>query len=581
MIALLMSMLAVIDVSSFGAAGDAKVLACSTTASSTTIAVGGGSFGVGDVGKSAVLFSVGTVTSGTNRQDFISTVASASGSNLVLNAAPTLSADLVRLILGTQNKTAFQNAINACASTDDTITIASGRYLFVPGTGPAITFSRGGIHFLGASATNTILLNCGAWQLVTGAAHRGELFWSQGPITNDYPLVFENLTFDGGVENGLTSNHFFPASATTGEGWDETHNAFKEAGGGLQQHSLKAFRNCTFAHWRGEVLIDNSAWTNSTNEATSCIFYDNNASAFNLAGTYQISGTVTTNDYISMEYYSGYANGNGFMTGSDFGENIVILGALSGHTQPAFLITSNVFRGYMQLSPAANLQILHNTFLNPTWGIETTYAGYQGTDHNHDILVASNLFNGVGGAVVLNGSGSSWSDRITVIGNTNYFSSASMVSGFGISSNVLLTGGNVDSIRPIVNSASFSGGQWALDDGSNLGTAKVDFQTVTVTDTNVTSFAYGVHHQLSSFSNRIWVLEDSTPGSIPAGATMTISLFNGTAPRVWASHANYPNCYSRQLPSSGSISFSWTGTSWQPTDRIDAASMTVGTLRGQ
>lgn len=575
----LLAMLGVFNPADYGARGDAFIGACSTTASDPIIAVDGQSFTVADVGKLALVFGVGTITTGTNRQDLVATITGASGGDLTLDTAPTLTASNVRVIVGTQNVNAFQSVINACASTSDTITNAPGTYLLVSpalvsgsaaSNSFALSLNRGGIHFVGQSATNTTLLSCGAWRLIGGAATRGFMF-AVGSVTNDYPVILENLTLDGGVAQGNTTSHGFPASAVTGEGWDETHNAWKESG--TPQHSYKAFRNCVFRGWRGEVLIDNSAWTNSVNEVTSCIFYDCNASALNLTGAYQVRGTVTTNTYLSMEWYMGYANTNSLMETSDFGANVVLLGALAGHTQPPFLARSNTFRGYIQCSPAVNITILNNTFLEPTVGIFVTSAGYQGTDHNHDWLIASNLFQGVYNPVALDGGVNNRTEAVTISHNTVTGAGFPLLYGFGQNSNIIVSANIGNSAT--MNCAAFTG-QWALDDGSNVCASKLDSWDVVP---KAISYAYGISHRLDTFATNIWTLDDAGPSMIPAGARLAITA--NSTPRVWSSSVNYPNCYSRLIPSGGVLNFAWTGTSWQPTDRIDAAAVTVGTLRGQ
>ena len=61
--------------------------------------------------------------------------------------------------------------------------------------------------------------------LQSGYVWRGFLFDFRAPITNDFPVSFENLTMDGGVQQGNTSIHGIIANTVDGLGWDQTHDA--------------------------------------------------------------------------------------------------------------------------------------------------------------------------------------------------------------------------------------------------------------------------------------------------------------------------------------------------------------------
>src|SRR6478736_4655879 len=99
-------------VTDYGARGDAVRTTCTTKSNSTWI-VTSQQFSDADVGKLALLYGVGPITSGTNRQDRITTVLAAEGRNVTVREAPSLSAEGVNVTIGTQNQPAFQKAINA------------------------------------------------------------------------------------------------------------------------------------------------------------------------------------------------------------------------------------------------------------------------------------------------------------------------------------------------------------------------------------------------------------------------------------------------------------------------------------
>ncbi len=200
-------------------------------------------------------------------------------------------------VVGANNATAFQSAINAATSlvasgsaTNVTIAIPSGIYLMcssevldanyimtsISDTHPALKVSSGGITFSGDSVTNTILMGCGAgmehyvnsslaWispQYAPYVPMRDTLIFCAGPVANSqYPLIFQNLTLDGGLTNGLQSYNYWTPIQATGDGWDTTHHAVADWNpfpATPQMNQMKEFINCNFQHWRGEMLI---CWT--------------------------------------------------------------------------------------------------------------------------------------------------------------------------------------------------------------------------------------------------------------------------------------------------------------------------------
>jgi len=98
----------------FGAKGDAERLTANTTASSTTITIDQDHvLSQADVGKVVEIFQAGAPTSGGNYQDLVTTIASVQGAQTaVLAKAPGRTVNAARTIIGTNNATAFQNAVN-------------------------------------------------------------------------------------------------------------------------------------------------------------------------------------------------------------------------------------------------------------------------------------------------------------------------------------------------------------------------------------------------------------------------------------------------------------------------------------
>jgi hypothetical protein len=224
-----------LNVTNFGARGDAATLLANTVSNSTTIICPGNRFTSVDVGKVVELFGAGATTSPTNHQDLVASIVSVNnGTAVTLNRSCGITANRVIGVYGINNASAFQACIDDCSGTNTVVNIPAGQYLLVSpealnstyvmpnmfDTHPAVTIQKGGITFTGAGPGNSILLGCGAWQLKGTFAYRGYMFACQGPVTNDASLVFDQLTIDGGASPGRSSYAYFPASTINGNGWD-------------------------------------------------------------------------------------------------------------------------------------------------------------------------------------------------------------------------------------------------------------------------------------------------------------------------------------------------------------------------
>ena len=293
-----------LNVTNFGAMGDAVQFSVNTVSNSTVVSVAGtNTFTSADVGKVIEVFRAGPWITYSNwgvvvtQQDIICLITNVSeGTNLSLSI-PCGWTTNAYCVVGTNNAPAFQAAIKAAEGmvgsgqdTNVTIQIPAGTYLMVSSnvlnpnyvmtsgsdTHPALTVSSGGITFLGDTAADTILMGCGAgmdhlvgqsltWIRTNYAPYvpmRDTLIVCQGTITNNqYPLVFENLTFDGGLTNGQQSYNYWTIIQGNGDGWDVTHHAMGDlwqSGNTLQMFQDRLFTNCVFQHWRGEMCI---CWT--------------------------------------------------------------------------------------------------------------------------------------------------------------------------------------------------------------------------------------------------------------------------------------------------------------------------------
>jgi hypothetical protein len=569
-----------LNVTNFGARGDAVRMLVNTVSNSTVITVRStNQLSSADVGKLILLFGAGPYTTPTNNQDLIATITNVvNATNIYISSVAGATSNSIAATYGTQNATAFQNCVNAAAGTNIIINIPAGTYLLIstqainPGftmanedeTHPAVSISSGGITLSGAGMDSTVLLGCGAWQNKGSHAYRGAMFFLQGPVTNNYPLVFDDLTLDGGVLQGLTAYNWFPARTTDGDGWDVTHDAVIDIGAPL--HSLKIFRNCRITHWRGEALKSVSSWTNGFIQMTNCLFDDNNASAINFSFSHDINGCTFSNMYFAMEFYAGYASADCFfrnctLTGLTGVTTIALNGALTNHIQPNYNITSNKFflsGGFGILtSPAQNLNVIGNQFINGGTGIGIGSAGYQGTAINSNIIVELNSFSNTYFAIEIMGSGPNSTANMLV--SSNYATGGnSFAYGYGWSTNVSFRGNVVSGYSGGLNSTQLSG-QWYLDDTSNQFPPRQDSATSGIT--NIISYIYGMRHIIHvNVTNAIYVIDDTHPQQIPPGAVLTITNSGNYSAPLYSSASMSGTPIT--MTTNQTVTYHWTNGVW-------------------
>jgi hypothetical protein len=531
-----------------------------------------------------LLFGAGPATSPTNHQDLIATIEQVEhGTNITLSAAAGATSNDVYCTYGTQNSEAFQRCVDAASGTNIVIKIPAGKYLLVPpaqlagiatnnGGGTvwsAVVIRKGGIDFQGAGVDKTILLGCGAWKLQGKSALRGLIFDCHGPVTNNTPLVFEDLTMDGGVPVGKTPCRVYPASAKDGSGWDGTHGAVADSGRG-PLHLFKEFRDCRFTHWRGEILKSVAPGWDGYILVTNCLFDDGNASAFNMSFTHKISGCTFSNMYMAMEFYQAYCSNACYFERNILtnitASPVAINGALTNSVNPPYNIVSNTF--YLSGSfgilttPAQNLFVTGNQFIgiHAAAALGLGCAGYQGSGINSNIVVAGNHFEGTAYAIEILGGGRNRIADVRVLDNTATGTSR-FASGYGWSTNVCFRGNTA-------NAGLWSDqlkGQWFLDDASN------DFPlwkvNGTAGKTNVITYAHGMRQQIAAAkTNCIFALDDAQPERIPAGAIMEITNNGKIAAPVYFSATRANGGSRTTLQGNEVVTCVWTNGIWRMTE---------------
>jgi hypothetical protein len=475
---------------------------------------------------------------------------------------------------------AFQRCVDACSGINTIISIPAGTFLLIPpaqltnfnpgalGWPVAVTIKKGGIHFLGAGMDNTILMGCGAWKLQSGSALRGWLFTCDGPVTNNYPLIFEGLTMDGGVTNGNTTNHGFPANVIDGSGWDESHDALTETGLG-PLHANKQFLACQFQHWRGEMVKMLTSDVDGFILVSNCVFYDGNATAWNDSFSHTITGCTFSNMYQTMEMYQGYNTNacffsNNVMANMTGGTILAFNGAATNHVTPPYNIISNTFypsvNGCMAIATGVgnNIYVTGNQFLclgAGVTGIGCGIAGYQGSTVNSNIVVTWNNFSKAGYVLQILGGGVNSTFNALIASNTasglpNYFAY-----GYGWSTNITFVGNIGDGN---LNNTKLKG-QWMNDDLSNQFPFFTNYDYGAVS--NVVSYIYGAREQIwATKTNSLFALDDSHPSQIPLNSIMIVSNSGYAAPLYTSDTVSTtPIAMSKGY----SATFQWNNGSWQ------------------
>ena len=583
-----------LNVANYGAVGNAVRFSVNTVSNSPMVTVNGTNvFSSADIGKVIEVFRAGPwmyISNNpacgifTTNQDTICLITNVTNGTNLWSSIPQGWTTNAYCIVGRNNATNFQNCINAAeslvsaANQNVTINIPAGTYLCIgakalnPGyvmknisdTDAAMTITSGGITLSGQS-TNTILMGCGAgmehtlwnnnnpsdtWPYGTSGAFvpmRGTMFICSGPIANSqYPLVFKNLTFDGGLTNGLQSYNYFTLHQGDGSGWDTTHHAIADSDGDPthpQMNQLKVFTNCVFQHWRGEMLICWTAQggTNTFNDIENCIFYDGNATADNFYYGQHVKNCVFNQLSKVEEFYQQHSTlPNTFeynLCTNISGNNYLftIVGATTNETEPHVSINNNTWFGnsgenFIQFSPAANVSVVSNLFIGRSGGIIFTSAGVQPSDGSAigtmtNFIIACNTFSNSANPLSMDG----YSVVDMLISNNV---GISIIAAAGYKKNIVLANnfGGTISGGPTVNETGIQQGQYMLNATNN------NFQPITLDDgdyavTNLISYGNGVVHKVTA-SGSVFYLDDSHPELIPGGALLNVSAATWTKANV-------------------------------------------------
>jgi hypothetical protein len=609
---------AIFNVKDFGAKGDAVQFYVNTV-SNLTVVTTTNQFSTADVGKYIEVFGVGKPTYGKNsygvttndNQDLIALVTNVvAGTNLYLQVVQ-LSGSTTNYLpqvtgtawatMGTDNTPIINEVIQqeAAGYSNVTIYIPNGTYLCLSKIQPsvkgygcfAIPLYRGGLHILGQSQSGTVLLSRGAWQSWGDGAYpvRGFLFEVVAPVTNDFPLIIDNMTLDGGVQHGNLPVHGIRCNQVDGLGWDEQHSAYLTCDtrntSGTATHQV--LTNLTILHWRGEIIKSIDLNKNGNIDIQNCFMGDGCATALNIYPSWNVRNNTFSNLFQLFEFYQAYATNTGYFC-NNFVTNITGNGlAFNGGYwgAPAFVMASNVFyfkgtasANGIQTLPGDNISIINNEIHCVPYMTAFVIggAGSQGTQCNSNILISCNsvycdgllsTFATFGGPGVTAVYGLTICSNTLTATNVNY-----LLYGSSYSKDVQVFGNDFGSAPGVIQIYTNGGGVFPLIETNNNQFVLARHSNYNVA-TNIVSYGSGPIYSTAGgvATSNLFVLNDSESNQIPAGATWTLD--NRTNSWVgWHSEPNAGDVYVQPsqadgtermlVPYGSKLTFHWTGSSW-------------------
>ena len=608
-----------INITDYGAVGDAVRFAVQTTSNSPMVSVlGTNRFTAADIGKVIEVFHAGPWLNLNNNpasrvvvtnQDTICFITNVTEGTNLWGSIPQGWTKQTDCIVGQNNRVAFQTAIDTAESyvsdtnQNVTINIPDGTYLII---GPkamnpnyvmglfdndiSLSISSGGLTFMGAS-TNTVLMGCGAGMnhvfndaTVYGTyGHfnplRGTLLQCLGPVTNSqYPLAFQNLTFDGGLTNGLQNYNYFTLYEGNGEGWDTSHDALLDINpdwAHTQMHQMKIFTNCVFQHWRGEILknvTSNPGGTNTFIEVANCVFQDGNASAINLYFGQHTYGCVFKDLVKVEEYYQKHTTLPSVFE-NNLWTNIIsnpfsIVGSTTNENPPSFTLRNNVFCGLVgqnqiHFAPAENVSVISNAFYGPAFGVVFSGIGVQPTDGSasviSNIVIACNAFNNSTVPISMDGYPAT---SVLVSNNTSATIAAAFASiAGGWKTNILYVG---NTSTGWLDASGVQAGGYPFD-AANNHFGSIIWDGGLYAATNAISYGSGRTHTISRATSTFF-LDDTQPGMIPEGATLSIKNTDAATALIYSSGKLFQSALSgpkASLAAGQTIDYAWTNGFWK------------------
>jgi len=591
-----------INVADYGAVGDAVQFYVNTVSNSMVVTTTN-ELSTGAIGDAIEISQAGIPTYGKNssgvvtygNQDLIATIANiVNGTNIYLSVAAQATLTSTFATYGHDNSANFQSALAAVAAySNAVVNIPPGTFLclthtnyYTHGNGllfAGILLTNGGFTLSG-SGTNTILLGQGFWTYRNVVNHNGQtnscfyrgfLLAISTPISRDYPVTIENLTLDGGVQDGYISNQNYPANIVDGIGWDGSHDALCVVGGTGNTFTHQLWTNVVFQHWRGEMVKSCDGSTNGNATFVNCLFYDGNATAINYYPSLVVTNNLFDNLFQIAEFYQAYNTNTGYFV-DNITTNIIGNGfAFNGGKgiNPPFIVRSNLFYttggNVIETTPGDNLSIIGNQIIacnaiRNIVGIYIGCMGYQGTFDNSNILVAANNFVGAYMAIQVGGANSTSANRaesVEICSNTinggTVILDASWTTNVTFHHNVA-GGGNGGGII-----AGSGGAQYILIQTNNLYWTRIR-DTHGSGITNYIDYSSGNRWQIwyAILPHTAYALVDTDASLIPPGAQMIISNGAYGAPSIPLYLDSALTVGPISVATGQTIVLNWNGSAW-------------------
>ena len=581
-----------LNVTNFGAIGDA-VQCYVNTSSNSVLVTTTNVLPTSCVGDAIEIFGQGQSTYGTNsygtvgygNQDLIANITRViRGTNVYISVPSQKSTAGAFATYGHENSANIQSAMAAVTNANAAIYFPSGNYLVLarstsPGYGKfGIGLNRGGLAFTGDGPGNTRLISQGAWTLQGGSAWRGFLFEENPPVTNNLPFIIENMTVDGGIQQGNTALHGYPANPVDGQGWDLTHDAFVVANSAPDvAFNQMIWTNVVFQHWRGDMARTLDQGVNANLLVQNCSFLDGNATAFNLDSSICFSNCLLDNLFQVAQYSQAYSTNpcyfeNNLCTNIT-GNTLEIVGGTG--VNPGFVVCNNSFYlagnglNGIETGPADNLTVSNNTFVCQDYAnvVNLGAAGYQGTFDNSNILITANSVINPGTFLEISGGSSATDPRRSesviasgnVLGNPDF--GVTLFQDGGWSTNVVLSGNNCSQFNNLQNSVLVQSAAGGVPYAA-IGLDNQYFTQVQspVAVTNVLSYGNGSRYYANnSAPGSAWVIQNSDASQIPFGAQVYFVNLNSFSIPFYL---NSVNGGQTMIASGGSVTAAWQNNQW-------------------
>ncbi len=598
-----------INVTNYGASGDAVQFYCNTVSNSVVVTTVNTN---ATVGMCIEVWGVGKQTIGnnsygiyvTNYLDAIGYITNiVNSTNLYVSFLPQQTTTNTFATMGTDNTPAFIAAIAASAVPTQTINIPSGTFFLrttnhsYAGDGysaVSLPFNRGGLTFNGG--TNTVLLSKGAitFETYPGGTEfvRGFMFQTVSPITNNLPIIFQNLTLDGGVTNANRIYNLLNVSVNQvdGYGWDQHYSAFVnyDLGNKTLGPISTTFSNCIVQHWQGEMLKSIDQNTNKNFYVFNCSFVDGQATAWNQDGGGIRSGNTVLNvrqiaeDRMALYTNSVYTINNLF---SNITANAWAWDNDSP-TQPASWFSNNICSftngNGLQIVAGVNVHIVNNTidFSGATTGFLISDSGGVGnTTMNSNIWISGNTI--TCSSVHLNifqyGGSATTNNGVVNLYISNNVATISTIQNIiyqygGVASNVVFANNQFNCTYSAVD--TYNGTPQTLVQTNNYYTPYGQNGSPTTTN----AFYYGGNHlgsgggyggwrllchSASSGNNNgsTFTLDDSQAAQIPAGAQIIVDNLGGSGAMTLIPSDTVAKTPIAIAANTATL-FNWTGSYW-------------------